>query len=89
MATRGKTRAPASTNPAPAPFAPGDIVTLKSGGFPMTVMRMIDTCSEKGGLVELVFCKDSSWCELKRETLPTAVLKPDTGKRDLGGDIPF
>lgn len=39
--------APTPTGPGPAPFKTGDVVKLKSGGFPMTVVEcgFINSCS--------------------------------------------
>lgn len=71
------------------PFLPGDVVTLKSGGFDMTVVRMIDTCAEKNAFVEVMYCRERAWSEIKTEHLPVIVLKPSTGAKDLTDPIPF
>lgn len=71
----------------PAPFAPGDVVSLTSGGFAMTVEECRRSCAPGGFLVDVVWGGDARQSELARETLPAVCLIGSTARND--DNIPF
>ncbi len=70
------------------PFKPGDLVELKCGGCRMTVEAIRYSCAPGDFLVDLVWGPNYGDAELSRETLPAALLKPET-RFDPDGPIPF
>lgn len=72
-------------HPKGAPFEQGEIVFLKSGGFPMVVEFVKPTCDPKRFFVEVVWASDKSYGkDIHREMFPSSCLQ-----RDLIDDIPF
>jgi len=68
------------------PFKIGDVVTLTSGGFKMTVIGVVDTCAEKAALVEVAWAHEAYHREQCRDMIPHQCLRCDL---DLDDNIPF
>lgn len=72
-------------HPEGAPFEQGEVVSLKSGGFPMVVEFVRATSDPKRFFVEVVWASDKSYSQdIHRETFPSCCLH-----RELLDDIPF
>lgn len=67
----------------PAPFTVGDIVSLTSGGFAMTVEECRRSCAPGGFLVDVVWGGDAMQAEFSRETLPAACLTGSRSRIDV------
>lgn len=85
------------------PYKTGDLVCLKSGGFPMTVIEtgFVKSCSDPDGywLVNVVYAPERledhvgvrmNGTGLIYDELDAALLKPSSGfGRDMDDNIPF
>lgn len=71
----------------PAPFAVGDIVSLTSGGFAMTVEDCRRSCAPGDFLIDVLWSGNAMQSEFSRETLPAACLIGSRARND--DNIPF
>jgi len=97
------TQEPVATPREAPPYKTGDLVCLKSGGFPMTVTEIgfTKSCSDPEGywLVSVVyaperledhFCTRMNGTGLIYDEIDAALLKPSSGVgRDMDDNIPF
>lgn len=57
------------------PFRTGDLVELKSGGFPMTVEQIDGRCGSDRWTVHVMFATDQARFEISRDSLPASCLR--------------
>lgn len=57
------------------PFRTGDLVELKSGGFPMTVEQIDGRCGSDRWTVHVMFATEKSRFEISRDSLPASSLR--------------
>ena len=77
---------PREERPEP-PFKAGDVVSLTSGGFAMTVEDCRHTCAPGEHLVDVLWGGNAGQAEFSRETLPSACLTSTRARND--DNIPF